>query len=391
MKRILLLWIGMGATALFAQVTKVGNDTLLDVGCWNVEWFGDATNGPSNEALQYTNVKSVLKQTELDVWGLAEVSSSSTFSNILTDVPTLDGFLSTFSQTQKTALLWKKSMFQVISAANVLTESMYNYDFAGRPPLEVVLRTINAPVSDTISFYVVHLKANSGSGDQSSYDRRKKAAGYLKGYLDVNKAGKKVVVLGDWNDDVDQSVVYISPAYLETPFKNFIADSNRYFFPTKALSLAGENSYVSSQNMIDHQLISRSLQDSFYIAGSSLVMKTTAAQISGYASNTSDHYPILTSYNLNRKLTEPVDTSTVGVGKPQEFKFVCYPNPANHQLVVESSVPVTFITLFDLAGVVHLSTSDVVLDVSGIASGMYFIEIKSITGAVSIQKLSVNH
>jgi hypothetical protein len=66
-----------------AQVTKVGNDTLIDVAGWNVEWFGDPQNGPSNEPTQYTNVKSVIANTDLDVWGLAEISNSTTFTTLL--------------------------------------------------------------------------------------------------------------------------------------------------------------------------------------------------------------------------------------------------------------------------------------------------------------------
>lgn len=323
--------MGLQYVAL-AQVTKVGNDTLLDIAGWNVEWFGDLTNGPTDEQLQFTNVKNLIAQTDIDVWGLAEVSDPTTFANLLADLPDYGGVNSTFSQTQKMALMWKKAKFSLVGFGNILTESTYNYDFAGRPPLEVVLRSKNQPVkNDTIYFYIVHLKANSGSADQSSYDRRKNAAATLKTFLDQNRSGKKCIVLGDWNDDVDQSVVRINSVYLESPFLSFVNDSTHYFYASKQLSLAGENSYVSSQNMIDHQLMTAALKDSFYVANSAMVMKQTASQITGYATNTSDHYPVLARYNFNRK----EETPSTGLQQIQRASIHVYPNPATDHIVLE--------------------------------------------------------
>ena len=109
----------MASVSVQAQVTKVGNDTLIDVVSWNVEWLGNTSNGPSNEALQYTNVKTAIANTDMDVWGLAEVCDASLFSSLLQDLSVFDGTLSSFSQTQKTAMLWKKSKFDLISYTNI--------------------------------------------------------------------------------------------------------------------------------------------------------------------------------------------------------------------------------------------------------------------------------
>ena len=51
------------SNVLMAQVTKVGNDTLIDIASWNVEWFCDLQNGPSNEVTQFNNVKNVITNT----------------------------------------------------------------------------------------------------------------------------------------------------------------------------------------------------------------------------------------------------------------------------------------------------------------------------------------
>lgn len=377
-----------------AQVTKAGNDTLLDIACWNVEWFGDPTsgNGPNNEALQYTNVKSVLINADMDVWGLAEVSNTVTFNTLLSEMPDYSGLQSSYSQTQKTALIWKRSMFTLLNYTNLSdqTEPNYSNAFAGRPPLEVSLISKGNTIKDTIYFYVVHLKANSGGNNQSNYDRRKDAVTYLKKYLDNNRKGKKVVVLGDWNDDVDASVVKISGAYLETPFSNFINDSANYFFPSRALSFAGETSYpnFNPKNMIDHMLNTTALVDSFYVKNSSAVLKQLSSQISSYTSTTSDHYPVYARYNLKRYLKpEVVDTNPpTGLQESMDHVAVtCYPVPASERLIVETQEMMTSVELYSLTGQLLFSAKPginqyTILLPAGLPAGLYLLHVQTNTG-----------
>ena len=85
-KLVVIIALLLGTT-IHAQVTKVGSDTLYDVACWNVEWFGDAAEGPTNEVAQYDNIKTVITNSEVDIWGLCEVSNPTTFYNLLNELP----------------------------------------------------------------------------------------------------------------------------------------------------------------------------------------------------------------------------------------------------------------------------------------------------------------
>jgi hypothetical protein len=268
--------------------------------------------------------------------------------------------------------VWKKAKFNLVSSGNVLTEATYNYQFAGRPPLEVVLATTDHPVkNDTLYFYVVHLKANSGNGDQASYNRRKDAVVTLKNFLDQQRSGQKCIVLGDWNDDVDQSVVYISPSYLESPFLSVVNDSAHYFYATMQLSLAGERSYISYPNMIDHQLMTKTLRDSFYIPASSMVMKQTASQVSGYANNTSDHYPVLARYHFYRELPAP----STGLAFIQPANIRVYPNPASDYLIMDGYTAGITMYLVNTTGTKIPLAVDVSgkISLSGIPAGLYMV------------------
>ena len=395
---LILVIILLLGSATSAQVTKAGNDTLCDVACWNVEWFGDVSQGPTNEVTQYNNVKTIITNSEVDIWGLCEVSNPTTFYNLLNELPSYQGVLSTYNQSQKTALLFNKDLFELMSSSLINDPSnpdYYNAFASGRYPFEVVLRTKTYPF-DSVYFYVVHLKANSGSADQSSYNRRANASLYLQQFLNTQRANKKIIVLGDFNDDVDQSVVRINGSYLSSPFQNFNNDSTRYFFPSKQLSLAGETTYPSYTpiNMIDHVLTSRVLSDSFYVKQSAVVLKQLSTQIGNYLSTTSDHYPVLTRFNLKRypKAT-PIDTSqndtfpNTGVREFAQVAFNVYPNPSQGIFTIDADVNIQNITLYNLLGEEVYSNQPIknarVFTLpEHLNNGIYLLQIKTPLGIV---------
>ena len=288
----LIIFIG-SVSNTFSQVPQFGTDDLLDVGTWNLEWFGSTEGGPTNEQLQFNNVKQVLNNTDIDIWGFTEMSNTAKYQQLLAELPQYGGVQATFSQTQKTALFYKKELFEVISSNHILTASGFNYNFASRPPLEIALKSKSLYAPDTLYVIVIHLKAFA---DQTSYDRRKGAAIALKNnYLDLYRKDKKTIVLGDWNDDLDESTFN----GIETPFQNFLDAPNDYFFPTKELSDDGESSYAFySGSFLDHILVTDPLKDD-YILSSVKVLDMMPTYISNFSQNTSDHYPVISSFHLD--------------------------------------------------------------------------------------------
>lgn len=281
-------------------VPAQGTPTTLDMGTWNVEWFGDATNGPTNETLQQSNVRDVIAGADADIWGLEEIVSKSAFDTLVARLPGYAGVLandpsvvngpqyySDFSNTeQKVALLWKTSVATLRSAKIILTAS--DYDFAGRPPMEVLLTTTLNGVTQDLVVIVLHMKAGA---DQASWQRRQNAGVALKSYLDTTYPTQKVIVLGDWNDDVDTSILAGSP----TPYANFVADGARYTYPLKSLSDAGATSEVNyTGSLIDQQLVTSALLAD-YVAGSGEVFRADQ-YVASYGTSTSDHYPTITRY-----------------------------------------------------------------------------------------------
>lgn len=292
-----------------------GAANTLDVGEWNIEWFGSTANGPTNEALQLANARDVILGADLDVWALEEIVGQMQFDQLKAQLPGYDGFLASdarvtsgssyyASSEQKVGVLFKSSVITFRSARIILTAN--DYDFAGRPPLEVeVTATINGVSSDLV-FIVVHAKAGSDSG---SYQRRGAASNALKAYLDGTRPTARVITIGDINDDLDKSIY----SGLTSPYQNFVGDTARYATPTKVFSDTGKSTTVSYTDAIDHHIITNELAP-LYIAGSAEVFRVDA-YISSYGSTTSDHYPTLTRFMLGSTPPPPPPPAAVFINE----------------------------------------------------------------------------
>lgn len=274
-----------------------GSPTTLDVGEWNLEWFGDRANGPASESAQQDNVRAVLAGVDLDVWGVAEVADSVQlqrtvnavpgFTALVANDPSVTGGSAFYGAAeQKVGLVYRTTEVQVLSARVILTER--DSDFAGRPPLEARLRVSpgGAPAQELV-LIVLHMKAFA---DASSYQRRVAAGAALKAYLDATYPTQAVAVVGDFNDDVDTSITAGQPS----PYKAFVDDAARYTFPTLALSQAGLSSTASYPDVIDHHLVTNEL--AARLVPNSVEALRLEASIANYADSTSDHYPVLSSY-----------------------------------------------------------------------------------------------
>lgn len=360
---------GLNLNTLAAQnFPKLGNDTLLDVACWNVEWFGDTGNGPSDETTQFNNVKTLLDKTELDIWGLSEVSNLTSYNTLSTQLSAkYETYISTFSATQKMALYWRKSMFDVIGVEtqNILTGE--NFTFASRPPLQVCLKTKTGNKVDTIYFIVVHLKAIS---DVDSYNRRKAASALLKTYVETSLKGKKFIILGDWNDDLDASTYQSA----ETPFKNFL--DAKYTFPSKELTDAGKSSYAFNVNMIDHIMNSKTL-DSFYLKGTARVFDNAATYVSNFSNNTSDHWPVYALYDWKKLTTIAIPIGGETIANNETISI--YPNPFSNQISIKLQQAGFNIQLFNANGTLEFETftslSEQTIHTEMLAPGAYFIRV----------------
>lgn len=288
-----------GAQAFAVPIPIKGTDTTLDVACWNIEWFGHASLGPSDLLLQRRNVGSVIAGADMDLWGVEEIVSEEDFRTLVAGLDGYEGLLASDTMVvdgasyyaaseQKVGLIYKTSVASVQSARVILTR--YNHEFAGRPPLEVKLRVrIDGVTADLVAI-VMHAKAMS---TEDAWLRRQRASAALKSYIDATYADQRVLVIGDFNDDIDTSITPGNPS----SYENFVNDTSAYEFFTRPLSMAGIGSTVSFPDMIDHVLATNEMS-AMYVAGTAEVFRVDA-HIPDYGATTSDHFPVLARYHWN--------------------------------------------------------------------------------------------
>lgn len=277
------------------EIPSRGSDAHLDVASWNIEWFGSTGNGPADESLQLERVAGVIGGTDADIWGLVEVVDEDAWRQLLAGLPGYRGVLATGASVkggaaayhrgeQKVGLIFKRDVASLVGARVVL--AAHEATFAGRPPLEVRLRLARS--DEELVVLVLHMKAFA---DQESWRRRKAAGELLHAFLDAEHPARKVVVIGDWNDDVDTSIVRGLPS----PFAALVQD-RAYRFVTAPLSARRVSSTTGYADLVDHHLASDELA-AVEVPGSAEVYRVDA-YIPDFDRTTSDHFPVLSRYRL---------------------------------------------------------------------------------------------
>jgi endonuclease/exonuclease/phosphatase family metal-dependent hydrolase len=261
------------------------------VGNWNLEWFGSATDGPTDEALQQANIAKVMKTLDADIWSVQEVVDTAALTKVASAVgddyralnandPSVAGGPEEYANPAKHKLgfLYRSSRVDVKGARCILLDqdTLFNW----RAPLEIDLET--KPGKAALTVIVVHLAQGV---DAPSYDKRKQSAAALKAYLDKKPAGSLVMVAGDFNDGLDKSETPSQP----TPYAIFL-DDKAYAFTTKDLQSP------RYPQVIDHQLVTDDLLAA-YTDGSARVTNGDTL-ITNYVKTTSDHDPVTVRYDL---------------------------------------------------------------------------------------------
>ena len=112
----------------------------------------------------------------------------------------------------------------------------------------------------------------------------------------------------DFNDDFDRTITNEMNPDTTTSYIDFKLDPADYTALTYPLSLARQRSTASFSDMIDHAMGTNELRHAL-IPGSPRVLRSVEAIIPSYSTRTSDHFPIVTRFDV-RVLAHPVVTES---------------------------------------------------------------------------------
>ncbi|MGY6522955.1 MAG: choice-of-anchor J domain-containing protein [Mongoliitalea sp.] len=304
----------------FLTGATVEKSQTLDVVTWNIEWFGSTTNGPNNVSLQLENVKKVIEDLDADIYAFQEIASLSRFNQLVDALPGYGGVVSPAAsaggdfaeEAQKLTYLFKLETIDTLQTKVLLTgvtpDLLVDYPStpnrfwaSGRLPFLMEIQTKKNGVRKTINMINVHTRSNGGgeSAANPRYAMRRFDVNVLKDTLDAQYANVPLIILGDFNDDLDETVADPNAPTVgttETSFINYINDPENYNPITISLSNAGLRTFPTFENVIDHMIISNEMNESWLVNSERIYFPYDL--IPDYDRTTSDHLPVKARFEL---------------------------------------------------------------------------------------------
>ncbi|TAE35934.1 MAG: T9SS C-terminal target domain-containing protein [Runella slithyformis] len=378
----------------------------LDVAAWNVKWFGNPTNGPANSDLQIQNVKAVIDSLKADVYVLSEVSNETRFAALLGAVNATQGgkFAAScsnevsgggaFADVQRVCFLYNTDVFKnpkfrpLLKGVSAAMLPNYPIDAnrfwaSGRLPYLMTADAVVNGFTQKVNLVGIHARANTSTAEaETIYQQRKYDIKALKDTLDARFGSEFVLLAGDFNDDVDETVAAVTSTK-ESSYKILVDDVAKYQAITKTLSERGFRTFVSSENVIDHLVVS----DEWFktILPQSVGHELPFRYLADYANTTSDHFPIFARFNLQ--------TLVLAVAPIEAESIAVFPNPTAGRILeikTPENVRVEAVELLGLTGIetpVSFQQIDkqhfVVQIAPSLSSGLYILRIKTATGILN--------
>ncbi|WP_176223838.1 T9SS-dependent choice-of-anchor J family protein [Marivirga sericea] len=377
--------------------TTIDKEETFDVVTWNIEWFGDPTNAttPSTD-LQREKVRQMIQELDADVYAFQEITSIPAWNLLVAELQDYDGILSpatsgsssNFGSAQKLAFLYKKATVDTLQTKvlfnNINTNDLQDFPTSnsslfwasGRYPFSMDISATIGGIKRDLTLVNIHARSNGGGESASTprYQLRRYDVEVLYDSLQEYYADKSVILLGDYNDDILQTVAPINeptvPDNGESSYVKFTSDPDNYLGVTMPLSKAGLRSFITRENVIDHVMINRNLFDDHILGAERVVIPYSS--IPDFNTTTSDHFPVEARFLLSGEsiLTAQEDLKALAT---------IYPNPTNGILYFQNLSNVQKIELWSVSGIklIEFQSDLERIDLSNLSPGMYLIKIIS--------------
>jgi hypothetical protein len=261
------------------QISPYGSRQSFDIITWNIQNF------PKDYKKTIPYLVQIIRDIDVDFIAVQEIENAAAFEVL---IDSLDGWAGIVSKLpdfgQRLGLLFKADMISVSEPYQIYTDDDWAFP---RPPLVTYVTVYkNSQTVFDFTLIVNHLKAYT---DGESESRRRTACSKLKSFIDdsvFNQSDKDVILLGDFNDEVDDPPV-------NNIFFEFIGDSLNYTILT--LPLADTPTYIGAYlSAIDHLIIGADTREE-YQGGLTQILKIDQ-EFTAYGIYISDHRPVLSQF-----------------------------------------------------------------------------------------------
>lgn len=277
----------------------LSKDLTFDITSWNMLWFGHVdvpgdSAGVDNKDLQFRNAFRILDTLRSDIVGFQEMANPTSFSRMRDTLPDYDGLLATqILQDQKMGYYWRKGTIDTISSGLAVNGGSQAWA-SGRFPFRLTVNATANGSTKKIVLFNIHAKATATGSEQEDWQRRKTDAETFHTYLNDFYAKDAVVVFGDFNDGITESVVAGNPS----PYGVFLNDTQNWSVLTKPLADLGISSYIGGGNraMLDNIIVSDEMATAIHRTR----VEPMNAFISSFTTTVSDHLPVTTRVFLDK-------------------------------------------------------------------------------------------
>ena len=252
--------------------TKIIENTdsynYFDIMTWNIEEFPKHTN---TNALV---TSSILKYNP-SIIAFQEIISLFEFENIYNNLENYDGYRSNSAAYElNLAYIWDTTIVKNVQIYEIFADHNYYYPFP-RAPLVMECNINN------LDFVIIN---NHFKCCDNGMLRRIEAVTLLKDYMDDNYFNVNIILLGDLNDNLNDSEN-------NNVFNPFLDDRDSYIFVDENFEI-DNYSYPSYPSHIDHILISNELFSYFNSEYSETYTIQLDNEIESYFNQVSDHLPV---------------------------------------------------------------------------------------------------
>jgi hypothetical protein len=378
--------------------TGLSADKSFKLATWNTNWLGNTANGPTGELLQQKNFQQVLDSLKADLFVLEEVSSVKFFKDFISKYTNYRGFCSSAvsaggvaDDAQRVCFVYKKGVVDSVSARPLLSKATTlpnypdnkpnNFWSSGRLPYLFVADVNINGIKKRLHIVGIHARTNTmGTATTTAekelqYAQRKYDVGVLKDTLDAQFPTANLILVGDYSDDVDETVSEITSTK-ESSYKKFTDDTKNYQIVTKSLTDNGVRSYLSQNNVTEHLTVSDELVNNYVTNSVSTELGFT--YIANYSTTTSDHLPVYATFNFERDRVLGFEP------KLDELVMNIYPNPTKGNVTIEAEGKYFDYSLMSFSGNNLIENSGNLIEMnqsvneklSILPSGMYFLRIQ---------------
>jgi len=228
---------------------QFGTESTLDVITWNIENF------PKQNDITIDYLVKLINSMNVDIIALQEIESETDFQFLINSLENYDGIIANSASFNINLALLYSVKLKVESTYEIFTDDWWSFP---RSPL------VTHIIWNEQDIYIInnHFKANENDSTEDEA-RRKSASENLEDYVNEYLYGENVIILGDLNDELNDSM---------NVFQNFINDSTNYKFVDMDLAYGSKAnwSYPGWPSHLDHILITNELFDELDNEGSSV-------------------------------------------------------------------------------------------------------------------------